>query len=253
MKPGLKQRENQRHEVQANDASFYAPDFAGAEEFELDQIQSRHIAKVLRYKKGENLSVFDGNGTELECEISAISKRVVTLKVLREIEPRCPESPLKITLGIPLLKGNKTDLIVHKAVELGVAELAPFHSQRCDVPIKKWNTERAEKIAVEASKQCGRATLPFIRKIAPFETMVGTLNSRGLLFYEEESSQSTFSGSEESVFLVTGPEGGFEVSEIETAKESGFEVIHFGGRILKAETAAIVATALAQHHFGDLN
>ena len=230
---------------------FYSSDIPESGEFDLDQIQSNHISSVLRAKEGESVSVFDGRGGEFACTITRVSKKTVTLAIDEEIPPRCAESPLKLVLAVPLLKGNKSDLIVHKAVELGVTEIAPFQSLRSEVPLKKWKTERALRIAVEASKQCGRATLPLIREAVRFPELVETLDYRGVLFYEEDSEAGIFAGTTDKIFLVTGPEGGFEPEEIELARTAGFEIAHFGGRILKAETAAIVATALVQHHYGD--
>ena len=128
-----------------------------------------------------------------------------------------------------------------------------IHDGRSEVPLAKWKHERAEKITIEAAKQCGRAKLPLIRPAAEFSELAKTLDSRGILFYEENSNPVSFEGEEREIFIVTGPEGGWEPDEIEIARRCGFEIVHFNGRILKAETAAIVATALVQHHYGDFN
>jgi len=141
---------------------FHAPPSQFAEAtIVLDEDETRHLRDVLRLKVGDSANVFDGEGREFECRIDALEKRQATLKIENEIAPASPESPLDLAIAAVLLKGDKLDLVVQKAVELGVNRFVPMTSVRCDVkaadPSKRG--ARWRRIAMEATKQCGRARL----------------------------------------------------------------------------------------------
>ena len=235
---------------------FYAP----KENFQdknvlLNLEETRHLRDVLRLRESETIQVFDGEDREFLCEIEKIGKRETVVKILKEISPPAPASNLDLTLAAAILKGEKFDLVVQKAVELGVTRFVPVQTKRTDVKFKdsEKKLERWRRIALEAAKQSGRAGLMKIEMVIEFTEFIKTAEGTKILF--AESGGDRFSKIEETkkITAVIGSEGGWENSEIEAARNSGFQIITFGGRILRAETAAIVIAGILQHCFGDLN
>ena len=235
---------------------FYAPkqNFSDLQVI-LDSDETRHLRDVLRLKSGDDVSVFDGEGGEFECSISTIGKRESVLDILRPVDPPAAESPLVLTLAVSLLKGEKFDLVTQKAVELGVAKLIPLETARADARAGEGEKrqQRWQKIALGATKQCGRATLMQVAKPIGFNKFVREAVSPVFLFTERGGVSFPARVSGQKITAVIGPEGGWEDSEIELARECGFELVTLGGRILRAETAGISIAALLQHKFGDLN
>jgi 16S rRNA (uracil1498-N3)-methyltransferase len=240
---------------------FYAP----KENFEKDKItlsleETRHLRDVLRLRAGEEVQVFDGEGREFRCEIENISKKETSLFLIEEIAPSSPESDLDLTLAIALLKGEKFDLVVQKAVELGVCRIVPLNTKRADVKFKEADkkSERWRKIALEACKQSGRARLMQIETPVDFEKFIKNSASQRLsgenfvLFSERGGENFSAIKPSKKITAVVGSEGGWETSEIEFAAANEFQIVTLAGRILRAETAAIVVSAILQNNFGDL-
>lgn len=235
---------------------FYAP----SENFNQPKItlsleETRHLRDVLRLREGENVQVFDGKGKEFFCEIETISKKETLLKILNESSPSAPESNLELTLAVALLKGEKFDLVIQKAVELGVTKFVPLITKRTDVKLKdaEKKIERWRKIILEASKQCGRARLMEIESPIQFDNLIKKPVSSKILFSEKSGEGFSEIKSEKKITAIIGSEGGWDDTEIELAKENGVQIITLSGRILRAETAAIAIPALLQNHFGDFN
>jgi 16S rRNA (uracil1498-N3)-methyltransferase len=234
---------------------FYAP----VEQFQTETVslgyeETRHLRDVLRLKETEKVQVFDGAGREVLCEIERIGKRETFMQILSEIAPTAPESNLNLTLAVALLKGEKFDLVVQKSVELGITKLVPLSTKRADVKLKdsEKRFERWRKIALEAAKQSGRARLMQIEMPAAFEAFVETVRESAILFAERGGEKFSVIKESEAITAITGAEGGWEDSEIEFARRNNFQIVTFGGRILRAETAAITVAAILQHKFGDL-
>ena len=240
---------------------FYAP----PENFDdgvitLNQDEVRHLRDVLRMRGGESVHVFDGLGREYLCEISQVGRKEAGLRIIEEIDPASAESPLELTLGAAILKGEKFDWVMQKAVELGVTRLIPMITTRCDVKLKD-STKRADrwrKIALEASKQCGRARLMAVDEPLDFSEIVGRASNEDthgvtLLFSEREGSPLSAALTTRRVTALIGPEGGWDDSELASARTSRIRIITLGGRILRAETAAVAISALLQNKFGDFN
>jgi len=224
----------------------------------LDEDETRHLRDVLRLKVGDDANVFDGDGREFKCRIDIIEKRLTKLSIQNEITPASPESPLDLTLAAVLLKGDKLDLVVQKAVELGVNRFIPMTSDRCDVkaadPSKR--AARWRRIAMEATKQCGRACLMQIEDVVDFRELIDRTNGGDLTrIHFSERDGETFDAVEgaKKILAFIGPEGGWDDAEIEKATAAGITLITFGGRILKADTAAISIASILQHRFGDFN
>lgn len=235
---------------------FYAPleNFKNENVF-LGEEETRHLRDVLRLRETEKVKVFDGENREFVCEIGKIEKRQTILKIIEEISPSAPQSNLNLTFAVALLKGEKFDLVVQKSVELGVKIFVPLITKRCDVKIKdaEKKLERLRKIALEACKQSGRADLMKIETPIEFESFIENVEGAKVLFAERSGEDFSKISVENNLTAIVGSEGGFEDSEIEAAKANGFQIVTFGGRILRAETAAISFAAILQHRFGDLN
>ena len=221
-----------------------------------------HLRKVLRLLPGDHITVFDDSGWEHEAIIRRLSADQGEIEIIKSGEAG-RESPLQLTLGIGLTKGEKIDFVVEKATELGVQTIAPFTSAfsvpKFDARKIAARTARWEKIALSATKQCGRTRVPEILPLCEFESWVKrdwgeTLK---LLFWENERHQSLHEAHEKylhkkSLLLAIGPEGGFAAQEADLAQSNGFEPIQIGRRILRAETAAVSALSLVQFLWGDL-
>jgi 16S rRNA (uracil1498-N3)-methyltransferase len=234
---------------------FYAP----KESFTKDKIklsleETRHLRDVLRLFEGVKISIFDGEGKEFLCEIETITKKETVLKIVGEIAPSSPESDLDLTLAVALLKGEKFDLVIQKAVELGVTKFIPMNTKRADVKLKdsEKKLERWQKIALEAAKQCGRAKLMQIELPQDFTKLIKSSEETKLLFAERSGADFAEIKADKKITAFVGPEGGWDDSEVEFAASNGCQIITLGGRILRAETAVITIASLLQNHFGDL-
>lgn len=220
--------------------------------------ETKHLRDVLRLRPSDEASVFDGEGREYRCRVEAVSKKDATLTVLGEVAPSSPESPIAITLTAAILPGEKFEFTVQKAVELGVYKLQPLYTVRCEVkPGGGSRTERWRKIAVESAKQSGRARLMEIAEPIGltefFETPDTAENASNVLFSERGGEDFSAIKPAEKITAVFGPKGGWDDTELAMARAAGFSIVTFGGRIMRAETAAIAMTAILQHRFGDLH
>jgi 16S rRNA (uracil1498-N3)-methyltransferase len=238
---------------------FYAPSsqFDGSE-ITLDVDETRHLREVLRLKVGDEANVFDGEGREFEGRIHSLDKRAATLNIQNEVTPASPESPLDLTIAAVLLKGDKLDIVVQKSVELGINRFIPMTSLRCDVkaadPSKR--AARWRRIAMEATKQCGRARLMRIEDVIDFRDLIERTNGEDLTrihFSERDGESFDVVERAKRVLALIGPEGGWDDAEIEKARAAGIVSITFGGRVMKADTAAISIASILQHRFGDLH
>lgn len=210
----------------------------------------------MRCKTGDEVTVIDGNGRSYLARISGIQKKDVSIDIVREVYLDT-ESPGNLILCQGILKGEKMDIVVQKATELGVKEIIPLVSERCQVKETR-KTNRWRKIAGEAAEQCGRAVIPAIHEPRAFTDFFGTyLVTRafgglwGLIFWEGggtplNEAVGKIELTEGHLFLCVGPEGGFSLQEIEMAESRGFIRTTLGRRILRAETAAVAAVALVQ-------
>ena len=236
---------------------FYAPVASFADDgVTLDADETRHLRNVLRLRVGDEVSVFDGEGREFRCSVSEIAKNCSRLTVVESAAPTSPESPLELTLAATILNGEKYDLIIQKAVELGVAALVPLLTIRCEVKLRDAikRMDRWHRIALEATKQSGRGCIMEIAEPSTFERVIaGSKDAHLALFSERDGSD--FSGLTQAakMTVLIGPKGGWDDEELEMARSRHLPVITLGGRILRAETAAIAVTAILQHRFGDLN
>ena len=248
---------------------FYAPPGAftpGIDSVDLASGEARHLRDVLRLKPGDEVYVFDGAGKEFQCRVEESRRDAAQLKVISEVEPARPESPLRLTLAVALLKGEKFDLVVQKATELGIAQVLPVVTKHADIRLRDESdaakrVARWQRIALEAAKQSGRAVVPQVDSPIVFGSLIQTAASDGAmpcLMFSEREGQSLPEAAKDlpakvsRITALVGSEGGWANEELEAARDAGWAIVTLGGRTLRAETAAITVAALIQHLYGDL-
>ncbi len=221
-----------------------------------------HIKNVMRLKQGDEISVRTGqDDREYRYGIEEFTDSEVVCR-LRFVKEADVELPVKVYIFQGLPKADKMELIIQKAVELGAAEIIPVQMRRCVVKLdgakKGKKTQRWQAIAESAAKQSRRAVVPLVREPMTMEEAVRFAEQNTdvrLLPYElQEADGSTREvmdgireGSAVSIFI--GPEGGFDPAEVELAREAGVVPISLGKRILRTETAALVALSFLIYHF----
>lgn len=248
---------------------FFAPSSAfnsHRDSVTLASDEARYLREVLRLKVGGEVYVFNGEGKEFRCAIEESRRDIAQLKVLDEVVPTRPESPLQLTLAIALLKGEKFDLVVQKATELGVTRIVPVTTRLADIRLRDESeagkrVARWQRIALEAAKQSGRALIPEVTDPVTFLSLIRTAATEDAtvcLMFAERDGQTLLKSKQQlpdnvsSMTALVGSEGGWTNEEIATAREAGWLIVTLGGRTLRAETAAIAVVALLQHLFGDL-
>jgi 16S rRNA (uracil1498-N3)-methyltransferase len=221
----------------------------------------RHIRRVLRLKTGDEVVVFNGSAKEYQGTIVKEGPSSVVI-MIQNIYSSQRESHLEITLAQSLLKGDKMDYLIQKATELGIKEIVPFFSSRSVPSLEKSRKvtrhHRWERVAVEASKQCGRGVVPKIEPLQDYSEMLKTASpdSLRLILWEREGKRlkEALEGSKEKkkIFFIIGPEGGLSQEEVEHAKRNGFTPVTLGRRILRSETASLCLLSILQYEWGDM-
>jgi 16S rRNA (uracil1498-N3)-methyltransferase len=248
---------------------FYAsPNNINASLATLTTQETHHLIHVLRLTPGDEAFVFDGCGREFRCSFRGVEDNQAQLEI-EEALSDVVESPLHITLAQALAKGEKFDFIVQKATELGVSAIAPLITRNSDVRLddhqKSNRVERWRRISLEAMKQCGRRRLVEIARprslrefIAERETSTAPEQNRKTLVFSEGGGMPVVEALQPlaprtAVCALIGPEGGWSMDELEALKDSGSHAVTLGPRVLRTETAALVALTLIQHAMGDLS
>src|SRR5215213_4152275 len=218
--------------------------------------EARHLRDVLRLKPGDEVYVFDGLGREFRCSVVSTKRDSAELRIEAEVQPAKPESQLQLNLCVALLKGEKFDLVVQKATELGVKKVTPLITRYADIHLRDAadatkRVARWQRIALEAAKQSGRAFVPEISLPVAFQPAL-EIEGVGVMFSGRGGDGLDTLPATRSITALVGSEGGWADEEIEAARAREFHIVTLGGRILRAETAAIAVTVLMQHGFGDL-
>ena len=234
---------------------FYAPNHQGSSIF-LEAEEAHHLVRVLRLQPGAVVFAFDGNGQEFECVVERATKTSAELNIITALT-NVVESPLQLTLGLAVLKSDKFDWVVQKATEIGVTRIVPLiteHSEFRPSDNREGRLQRWRRIALEATKQSGRRSLPDIGTIRSLPEFCETeSNDIRLIFSESKGEQIMKTERIKSVAVLIGPEGGWSEKELVIALKYGYQSIHLGNRILRAETAAVAAVSLVQFLWGDFH
>lgn len=221
---------------------------------DLPEATSHYLSRVLRLAVGAQIQLFDGSGEEYLGVITAISKKVVSVELTEQVAG-LPNSSLVIHLGQGLSRGERMDWAIQKATELGVTEITPLFTERCEVRL---NDERAEKrlahwrqIAISACEQCGRSRLPVIHPPKLVTEWMQALQADLKLVLHPVAQPLTAHQPPNSLAFLIGPEGGLTEAEVAQAADAGFLPARLGPRVLRTETAPVVALSVAQQLWGD--
>lgn len=243
---------------------FVNPDSIANHLVSFSKDEARHIERVLRLRPGDAVTVFDGSGWEFQVELLERSGEFLVGQVIdRYYMDR--ESPFKLSLVQGIAKGEKMDTIIQKAVEIGVNSIQPLMTERTIVQLEgqrlEKRSERWQHIAREACKQCRRNVVP---SVLPVRDLVSFLKlTRGqpvLMLYEAERKaslkelldQNTLPRERQPWHLLVGPEGGFSETEAQLAGDYGVQLVGLGPRILRTETAGLIAAGILLFELGDL-
>ena len=217
-------------------------------------------AKVLRLKNGEQVTVCDGQGIECICTVSDVSPDQISLVVDRR-QNSSTEPQVKASIYMAFPKGDKLEHVIQKATELGVYEIVAFPSARCvskpDDKSLKRKLERWRKIAASAAEQSGRGLVPQVIALGSYSEALKRAKQAdiSILFYENERSTTLHMALQaqqyNSISLLTGPEGGLELKEVEQALTTGLRVCTLGTRILRCETAPLCALSAVMYDSGE--
>jgi len=225
---------------------------------ELDPDNIHRLRRVLRLGPGSRVILFDGSGQEYLAEVTESRPARVELKILGSQKPQV-ESPLRLTLAQALLKGNAFDRVLTDATELGAEAVVPILSARTVAQVRPAEAEakvrRWEKILEAAAAQSGRVMVPRVDYPTPLaEFLKRDWAGLKLVLWEGAPSNAGLPEAKtREVVLLVGPEGGFEESEVESARAAGFQLLSLGPRVLRADTAGPAALAVLQYRFGDLS
>ncbi len=209
---------------------------------------SQHIARVLRMSEGEEVVLFNGRGGEWRARLASVDKKTVeVLPLAHDPVERTP--PLAVTLGLPMIKGERMDYAIQKATELGVARIQILDTARCEVRLKGERQDKKREhwrqVAISACEQCGLNRPPEILAAMPLKNwLAGPLSGLKLIAHpgSEPFSRGRLTAQSELI-LLTGPEGGFDDDELDSAFEAGFSAFALGNRVLRAETAPVALLA----------
>lgn len=221
---------------------------------DLPEAQAHYLGRVLRLAPGDAVQLFDGSGREYLGQIAEVGKKTLSVELTEEL-PGQPDSPLRIHLGQGLSRGERMDWAIQKATELGVNEITPIVSERCEVRLKD---ERADKrlahwrqVAISACEQCGRSTLPVIHPPVTLAEWLKDCDAELKLVLHPVAEPLTSHDKPARLAFLIGPEGGLSDAEVDQAKGAGFHAARLGPRVLRTETAPVVALSVAQQLWGD--
>ncbi|AIQ13975.1 RsmE family RNA methyltransferase [Paenibacillus durus] len=247
---------------------FVSPENFGEGSVSIGGEDARHIARVMRGKAGDKLIVSDGVSREALAEIALIGEGVVTVSIIENM-PMTQEPRVKITVAQSLPKGDKMEIVIQKCTEIGAAAFLPFLSERTIVQYderkESKRLERWRKIAKEAAEQAHRNIVPEVAAPLPWKQLLKAVNRYDAVYfcYEKEEGLQLRSAvapwaaqlgtaDKASVLVIVGPEGGFSENECREAEEAGAVSVGLGKRILRCETAGMVAAACILYETGEM-
>lgn len=234
----------------------YHPDLPGTGSVLLSDEESHHIGRVLRLRDGDAVSVFDGRGREWEGTLEGWEGKRARVKLGAEATDTV-EAPLPVRLFQGVCRPERMELLIQKGTEIGLASIHPIVTARSEGPDPSpARMERWRRMALEACKQSGRRTIPVIHEPADFPPDALPAGACAIALHPFDPSRpigDLLDGPPPTeVWIAIGPEGGFEPTEIETLATAGWRIANMGPRILRTETAGLVAASLVLLRWGDL-
>jgi len=236
---------------------FHVPEAAAGARVALPEHTAHHAREVLRLREGAAVLIFDGKGTEFAATLEVVSRRKVTARLGPPAEARS-ESPLRLVLALSPLRGDRMELVIQKATELGVTEIWPVVTARTDEAarpaLKGTRAKRWERVVAGATEQCGRATVPHLEPTTTLDGLIGRSfeGTKAVLLETKGHAPLATLERPEAFLALVGPAGSFEPAEVVQLRDAGFAPVSLGPRVLRSETAAIAAVTLAQALWGDL-
>ena len=229
----------------------------------IDSEDANHLKKVLRINVGDKITVCDGAGIDYTVRVSEIGKNEIECDII-DRKKSDTEPNINITLYQGLPKAAKMDYIIQKNTELGISKIVPAKLARCVVKLENKavedkKCERWQKIAVEAAKQSGRGIVPEISNPMTVDEIIEDVKDYDLVFVpyecEDQSRLKTIVESApdaKDIAFIIGPEGGFDISEIEKLKAAGIKTVTLGKRILRTETAAEAVVSMLMYAYDEI-
>jgi 16S rRNA (uracil1498-N3)-methyltransferase len=247
--------------MSANRFFISTSDCAG-EQVRLSREQAHQVAHVLRLKAGDTITVLDGTGQEYDVTLTVVSSTEALGRITGQ-RPAAGEPAVELTLFQSLLAREKFEWVLQKATEVGVAQVVPVLTERSLVRVKRMEAnklDRWRRIVAEAAEQSHRGRIPKLEQACTFPEAVAQRRDfdRCLIavpFHEAPALRDTLrglAGTEASIALLIGPEGGFTPEEVALACERGAVPVSLGPRVLRTETAAVVAAALVLYELGEM-
>ena len=226
------------------------------QQYSLDENNFAHLVRVLRLNQGDSLRVFDGMGNEYAGELTDVQKKSAVF-VIKSLLQQQEKPQLQLHLGQVMSKGDRMDFTVQKATELGINEITPLWSERCDVRLKGERLDKKlehwQNIAISASQQSGRCWVPIIHPPLHFlDWAKARTEDICLLLHPHQQQPLSEYAAPNSIALLIGPEGGFSELEVQQAAAENFTGLTLGPRILRTETASLTALSILQFLWGDL-
>lgn len=236
---------------------FYEPQpITEDSEINLSDSVVQHVSRALRMRPGDPLILFNGDGLEYSAELTEVAKRNASARITSTTQP-ARISPLSVTIGQAVSRGERMDYAVQKATELGMNQMVPLFTERCEVRL---NSERQDKrrqhwqqVAISACEQSLRCDLPEIDEPQSLSDWLDRVDAdlKLVLHHHTEQPLGDFD-KPKSVALLIGPEGGLSETEVELALSKGFKPVAFGPRVFRTETAPVAALSVLQYLWGDL-
>ncbi len=223
---------------------------------ELDEDNAHYVRTVLRLKPDDTITLFNGDGREYASVLGEVSRKHVRLSV-QSCNAHTVESPLQVILGLGVSRGDRMDLSVQKAVELGANKITPLLTERCVIQFtaekKQQRLHHWQKIIQHAVEQSGRTVMPELTEVEAIQNWVNHQDTGLKVFLDPyaENNLTDLQPTDATVVLLTGPEGGFTEQERKLAVSAGFTPVRLGNRILRTETASIAALSAVQMLWGD--
>ncbi|SMN13461.1 Ribosomal RNA small subunit methyltransferase E [Bathymodiolus heckerae thiotrophic gill symbiont] len=222
------------------------------EELTLDAFSAHHLAKVLRFPTGQNITLFNGDGMNYSAKVLQ-SKKECTLQILEKI-PNSSESKLHLSLAQGVAKGEKMDFLIQKAVELGVNKIIPILTEYCVVKLKGEKLTKRQfhwqKIVISACEQSARSVVPEVVTPINLTDFLQQPIVNGFVLHHRSKQTLLKTDAVTQATILIGPEGGLSKAEITQATQAGYQSLLLGTRILRTETASLAAIANMQLLWG---